>query len=127
MATSVRQVRSFKLRFHDDHVRVAVADFDGPGVDVRGEAARECFSLAEPVVAWLLSRQPSVTLRAMSIDLETRRVLVSFEDAHATETRGPRPMVLRIDPPESSELVERAGPLVDKLARLATDAIARRT
>ena len=122
----MRRVRSFKLRFHDEHVRVVVGDFDGPGVDVRGETARECFSLAEPVLAWLLSRQPSVTLRAVSMNLDTRRVLVSFEDAHATQSRGPRPMVLRIDPPESSELVDRAAPLVEKLARLATEAIARR-
>lgn len=119
-------VRSFKLRFHDEHVRVMPSGFDGPGVDVRGERAREVFRLAAPVVDWLLARQPSVTLRALSMDLASRRVLVSFEDAHATQARGPRPMVLRIDPPESEELVERAGPLLARLAALAAEAIAKR-
>ncbi len=121
----MRRIRSFKLRFHDEHVRIALADFDGPGVDVRGEGARACFELAEPVRAWLLSRQPSVTLRALSIDLDARRVLVSYEDAHALGAQ-PRPMVLRIESPESSELVERAAPLVARLTVLADEAIARR-
>ncbi len=120
------KLRSFKLRFHEDHVRVMPASFDGPGVDVRGDEARRCFDLAKPMIDWLLARQPSVSLRALSVDLEARRVLVSFEDAHAVSTRGPRPMVLRIEPPESSELVERAAPLIDRLAELAAAAIAKR-
>jgi hypothetical protein len=118
--------RSFKLRFHDHHVRIVPAGFDGPGVDVRGDDASRCFELAKPMMAWLLAREPSVTLRALSVDLDTRRVLVSFEDAHATAARGPRPMVLRIDPPESSELIERAGPLIARLSELSALAIARR-
>ena len=122
---SVR-VRSFKLRFHEAHVRVVPAGFDGPGVDVRGEAARELFRLAAPVTEWLLARQPSVTLRALSVDLVARRVLVSFEDAHAPATRDLRPMVLRIEPPESSEILERAAPLVARLAAVAAETIARR-
>jgi hypothetical protein len=119
-------VRSFKLRFHDTHVRIAT-EADVPGVDVHADEARRCFALAEPMVAWLLAREPSVTLRAMSVDLASGRVLVSFEDAHATSRRGPRPMVLRIDPPESTELLEKAGPLLERLAVLATAAIARRS
>ena len=119
-------VRSFKLRFHDTHARVVLRDSTGPGVDVRGERAREVFRLASPVIDWLLARQPSVTLRALSMDLDARRVLVSFEDAHATSTRGPRPMVLRIEAAESSELFERAAPLVARLAEVAADAIAKR-
>ena len=100
--------------------------FTGPGVDVHGHDARRCFDLAAPIVTWLLARQPSVTLRAMSMDLESRRVLVSFEDAHALAARGPRPMVLRIDPPESGELFDRAAPLVARLSELAIAALAKR-
>jgi hypothetical protein len=120
------RVRSFKLRFHDEHVRVVPATFDGPGVDLRGDEARQCFDLAKPMIVWLLARQPSVTLRAMSVDVEARRVLVSFEDAHATGVRGPRPMVLRIGPPESSELLDCAAPLVRRLVELAEATIAKR-
>jgi len=120
------KLRSFKLRFHEGHVRVMPASFDGPGVDVRGEDARRCFELAKPMIDWLLAREPSVSLRAISVDLESRRLLVSFEDAHATQARGPRPMVLRIEAPESSELIERAAPLLERLAELAASAIAKR-
>ncbi len=117
---------SFKLRFHDVHVRVVPAGFGGPGVDVRGEDAKRCFELAKEMVAWLLARQPSVTLRALSVDFAKRRVLVSFEDAHALGA-APRPMVLRIEPPESNELIERAAPLIAHLAHLARVALARRS
>lgn len=116
---------SFKLRFHDGHVRIVPADFDGPGVDVRGAEATRCFALAKDMIAWLLSRQPSVTLRALSVDFAKRRVLVSFEDAHALGD-APRPMVLRIEPPESTELIERAAPLTSHLVTLARAALAKR-
>src|SRR6476646_6576336 len=120
------RLASFKLRFHETHVRILPADFDGPGVDVHGDAARACFELAKPVIEWLLQREPSVKLRAMSVDLGTRRVLASFEDAHAVATRKAAPIVLRVEPPESSELIDRAGPLVERLETLAAEAIARR-
>ena len=120
------RVRSFKLRFHETHVRIALADWEGANVDVRGEDARACFALAEPVVAWLLSRQPSVKLRALSMDLDARRVLVSYEDAHGTAARKPQPMVLRIDASENGELFDRAAPLVLRLASLAAAKIAAR-
>ncbi len=120
------KLASFKLRFHEDHIRILPADFTGPGVDVRGPEARRAFDLAAPMIAWLLAREPSVKLRALSADLATRRILVSFEDLHETATRGPRPMVLRIDPPESSELFDRAAPLVVRLGELATAAIGLR-
>jgi hypothetical protein len=120
------RLTSFKLRFHETHVRILPADFDGPGVDVHGDAARACFELAKPMIEWLLQREPSVKLRAMSVDLGTRRVLVSFEDAHAVATRKIAPIVLRVEPPESSELIDRAGPLVTRLETLAAVAIAKR-
>jgi hypothetical protein len=120
------RLASFKLRFHETHVRILPAEFDGPGVDVHGDGARACFELAKPMIEWLLQREPSVKLRAMSVDLETRRVLVSFEDAHAVATRKVAPIVLRVEPPESSELIDRAGPLIVRLEKLASDAIASR-
>jgi hypothetical protein len=119
------KLASFKLRFHETHVRIVPLDFDGPGVDVHGDAARACFDLAKPMIDWLLQREPSVKLRAMSVDLVKRRVLVSFEDVHAIATTL-RPIVLRIEPPESSELIDKAAPLMERLAVLAKDAIARR-
>jgi hypothetical protein len=125
MSVQVQSVRSFKLRFHETHVRIAVEDDGIPGVDVHGEDARRCFALAEPMIAWLLAREPSVTLRAMSVDLASRRLLVSFEDAHALGER-PRPIVLRIEPPESSELLDKAAPLLRHLADVATAAILKR-
>jgi hypothetical protein len=117
--------RAFKLRFHEGHVRISMTK-DVPGVDVHGDAARRCFDLAKPMIDWLLAREPSVTLRAMSVDLVSRRILVSFEDAHAVATRGPRPMVLRIEPAESAELIDRAAPLIAHLGALAEAAILRR-
>jgi len=94
-------------------------------VDVHGDAARACFDLAKPMIDWLLQREPSVKLRAMSVDLAKRRVLVSFEDAHAIASVV-RPIVLRVEPPESSELIDKAAPLVARLETLAKGAIARR-
>jgi hypothetical protein len=120
------RVRAFKLRFHETHVRIT-PDIDVPGVDVHGDDARRCFTLAQPMIDWLLAREPSVKLRALSVDLDKRRVLVSFEDAHAVATRLVRPMVLRVEPPESSELIERAASLIAHLESLAAAAIARRS
>jgi len=125
------RLASFKLRFVDEHVRAMPAQgldgraFDGPGVDLRGADARECFALAKPMIDWLLARQPGVVLRALSADLGARRVLVSFEDAHATGS-AVRPIVLRIDAAESGELFDRAGPLLERLGRAAGEALARR-
>ncbi len=123
------QLATVKLRFADGHVRLLPATdlasrpFTGPGVDLRGEPAREAFRLAEPAIAWLCARQPGVALRALSIDLRTRRVLVSFEDAH---TPGGKPMVLRIEAPTSSELVDACAPLLRFLETEAATALTRR-
>ncbi|HEX7600725.1 MAG TPA: hypothetical protein VF316_03930 [Polyangiaceae bacterium] len=124
------KLRSFKLRFRDGHVRIAPATgvdgrpFLGPGVDLHGEAALRAFELAEPMLAWLRAREPGIALRSLSVDLFRGRALVSFEDAHAVSGK---PMVLRVDPPESGELVDAAAPLVGYLVLQATDALARRS
>lgn len=121
--------RSFKLRFRDGHVRI-VPDSDasgcpflGPGVDLFGADALRAFELAEPMLAWLRAREPGIALRSLSVDVTRGRVLVSFEDAHGVSGK---PMVLRVDAPESGELLEAAGPLMAFLVIHAAEALARR-
>ena len=117
-------MRAFKLRFHDQHVRIVVGDTVA-GVDVRGPDAEGCFEAARPMLDWLLAREPGVKLRALSVDLGRPRVIVSFEDPHAT-TSHVRPMVLRIEAAEATELLDRAAPLIARLTALAEAALARR-
>ena len=92
---------SYKLRFHEDHVRAVPAGFDGPGVDLRGADARAILELAAPIRAWLEAREPGVVLRSLSLDRDRLRVLVTLEDK-------PRPRVIRLDPPYANEIVELA-------------------
>jgi len=118
-------LRSFKLRFADEHVRIVPAldaggcAFSGPGCDVRGARAREAFVRAQPLLAWLYAREP-VRVRSLSCDLDARRVLVTVDDA-------PRPRVLRIggkgDPGGATELLDLAAPLVRYLGELARDLV----
>jgi hypothetical protein len=108
---------SYKLRFHEDHVRVVPArdeagcPFAGPGVDLRGEDARAVFELASPFRAWLEAREPGVTLRSLSVDLAAARVLITLEPM----TEEQRPRVVRIDPPSSEELLAASQPLESAL------------
>ena len=92
-------------------------------MDLFGPAALRAFELAEPMLAWLRSREPGIALRSMSVDVPRGRVLVSFEDAHGVSGK---PMVLRVDSPESSELLDAAAPVVRYLVTQATEALARR-
>jgi len=123
------KLRSFKLRFRDGHARIVPATqtdgcpFLGPGVDLSGPAALLAFELAEPMLAWLRAREPGIALRSLSVDVPRGRVLVSFEDAHGGSGK---PMVLRVDAPESGELLDAAAPLMRYLVVQATDALARR-
>ena len=101
---------SYKLRFHEDHVRAVPArdeagcPFAGPGVDLRGAEARAIVALAGPFRAWLDAREPGVTLRSLSVDVAARRVLITLEPMSPEQ----RPRVVRIDPPHSEELLEAA-------------------
>ncbi len=122
-------IASFKLRFIAHHVRVVPATdvrgcaFEGPGVDLIGEEAREAFVLAAPLLGWLNAREP-VTMRTLGIDLRKRRFLGTAEDP------GSRPRVIgideRTDPASVSELLRLAGPLVARLEELAAARIAAR-
>lgn len=117
---------SFKLRFHDVHVRAVPktdakgCPFEGPGVDLRGDEARAVLDQAKPLVAWLDAREPGIVLRSLSIDLERSRVLVTLEQ------EGDRPRVLRFDPPSANELVDAAAPLVGVLRGFVERALERR-
>jgi hypothetical protein len=107
---------SYKLRFHDRHVRAMPAadlagrPFDGPGVDLRGAEAQAVLDLAAPLREWLSAREPGVVLRSVSVDRTRPRVLVTLEDE-------PRPRVIRFDLPHAAELVELAADLERALGR----------
>jgi hypothetical protein len=106
---------SYKLRFHEQHVRALPArdeagrPFTGPGVDLRGAEARPILEAAGLIRAWLVAREPGIVLRALSVDIARPRVLVSLEG-----NAGERPRVLRLDAPQAIELVE-AGREIERL------------
>ena len=93
--------------------------FEGPGVDLVGDAAREAMMHAAPIVRWLEEREPGVVLRSISMDLRTGRVLATLD---AT----PKPRVLRIDAPASAVLVECASPLLEYLGHAVRGPLERR-
>ena len=113
---------SYKLRFHEDHVRAVPARdeagcaFAGPGVDLRGAEALTVLALATPFRAWLDAREPGVTLRSLSVDVTARRILITLEPM----TPEQRPRVVRIDPPHSEELLEGAKELEAALGAACT-------
>lgn len=119
---------SYKLRFHDEHVRAVPArdeagcPFKGPGVDVRGEEARPLLALAAPFRAWLDAREPGVTLRSLSVDVTAQRVLITLEPMAADQ----RPRVVRIDPPQADELIAAAAPLEAAIGAVCIDKLRRR-
>ena len=122
---------SYKLRFHEDHVRAVPArdeagrPFAGPGVDLRGEEARALFALAAPFRAWLEAREPGVTLRSLSVDRAAQRVLITLEPDYGGAD--PRPRVVRIDPPHGDELLAAAGPLEAALGAVCMEKVRRRS
>jgi hypothetical protein len=119
---------SYKLRFHEDHVRAVPAKdeagcaFAGPGVDLRGEEARTLFALATPFRDWLDAREPGVTLRSLSVDLVAQRVLITLEPMAADQ----RPRVVRIDPPHAGELIVAAATLEATLGAACIEKLRRR-
>lgn len=119
---------SYKLRFHDEHVRAVPARdaagcvFAGPGVDLRGDAARAVLTLAAPFLAWLEAHEPGAVVRALSVDLAKRRVLMTLEGGPAV-----RPRVIRIDPPHSDALLREVAPLEAALSAACAEILSRRT
>jgi hypothetical protein len=107
-----RALRSFKIRFHDRHVRAVV---DGHvGVDLRGEDAARVIAAARPMLDWLEAREPGVEVRSISVN--DARILVSVSG-------DPKPRALRIDDVSLREAGRDAETLI---AELASAAIARR-
>ena len=131
MTVTSSALRSYKLRFHDVHVRAVPArdeagcPFAGPGVDLRSNDAKailESTELVGPFRAWLEAREPGVVLRSLSVDLESRRVLVTLEPTSPEQ----RPRVVRIDPPHSEELIGATGALELALSDACVKALRRR-
>jgi hypothetical protein len=120
------RLASYKLRFHDRHVRaVPLTDaegcpFAGPGIDLRGEIAEPIFAASEPMRTWLDAREPGIALRSLSVDRKKERVLVTLEQP------GDRPRVLRFDPPSASELIDSARELERLLGEACAQVLARR-
>jgi hypothetical protein len=119
---------SYKLRFHDEHVRAVPARdeagcvFSGHGADLRAEGARTILSLATPFRAWVEAHEPGAVVRSLSVDLASHRVLITLES-----NVGARPRVVRIDPPHSEELLRRAAALEAALGAACADALGKRT
>lgn len=125
------RLRSFKLRFADEHVRIVPATdaagcpFSGPGVDLRGEPAARAFALAEPLLAALAEAEPGIAVRSLAIDLERPRITASLEPS--APGADPRPRVVRIDGGALlRRLLDRSPALCDHLGREAAAALARR-
>lgn len=120
------KLKSYKLHFVNAHVRVVPetdatgSPFLGPGVDLRGDAARAAFARCDGMLAWIEERERGMKVRSMSVDLGAGRVLVTFDIG------GARPVVVRVDRPASVELIGRGLELERWLQSAAADAIARR-
>ncbi len=119
---------SYKLRFHESHVRaVPVCDeagrtFKGPGVDLRGAEATTILTLAGPYRAWIEEREPGVLLRSLVADSAKGRVLLTLEPM----TPEQRPRVVRIDPPHGEQLMASARELEVMLAAACIEKLRQR-
>ena len=121
-------IASFKLHFVGPRVRIVPrldpsgCPFAGPGIDLVGAEAAAAIALAQPVVAWLQALE-HVRLRTLSLDVDRARLLVTVEAE-------PRPRVIRIDPRSdaggSTEILERASPLLRHLGNVAWDKLVAR-
>jgi hypothetical protein len=119
---------SYKLRFHDVHVRAVPSvgldgePFGGPGVDLLGDDARAAIAAAEPIVGWLRAREPGVLVRSISIRMAGPRVLVSL----AVRPGDARPRALRFDPPYAEELRDAGREAERIIGEACRAALARR-
>lgn len=126
------QIRSFKLRVADRHVRVVpktdaeACPFSGPGVDLRGERASQALAAAGPLFEALASFEPGVVIRSLSFDFERERLLATLEPT--TPDADPRPRVVRIDGgPALRALLPQATTLAAALSALAAPVLAARS
>jgi hypothetical protein len=139
-------LRSVKLRPAEKRARIVPAaradgrPFDAPGVDVLGADADALVAAAAPVFAWFEALEPGVVVRTISLDFARGRVLANVEATGARGTHGARdedgiavtcgddgrPRVVRVDPPQSADLFDRARPLAAMALRLAHARLALR-
>jgi hypothetical protein len=122
------RLASYKLRFHDTHVRAVPerddegCPFAGPGVDLRGDEARAMLALAGPFRDWLEAREPGVELRSLAVDVRAARVIATLQPASPEQ----RPRVVRIDPPNADALLVAARTLEESLAAACLHKLRRR-
>jgi hypothetical protein len=120
-------IASFKLNFVERRVRIVPAHGRGPrvepGIDLVGAEAADVLALAIPLIGWLKTRE-AAQVRALSLDVERGRLLVTFE-------AGSQAAVLRIDPQldasASAHVLALAGPLLERLGAIAPVKLAART
>jgi hypothetical protein len=126
--TAALPLTSYKIRFHDVHVRAVPAldatgaPFVGPGVDLRGADALAAIEAARPVTAWLDAREPGVEVRSISVKTAGPRVLVSL----APLGIDPRPRAMRFDPPYANELRDAAREAERVIGEACVRVLARR-
>jgi hypothetical protein len=122
---------SFKLQFGEERIRIVPltgldgCPFSGPGVDLVGAEARPLLALAQPVLDWFSAREPGITVRSLSIDLATGRVLVTYVQPGTPE--GARPHVVRVDAPASSDVIDQSALLAVELSSHAAAKLAKRS
>lgn len=127
--TPALPLASYKVRIADQHVRAVPArtgdgdPFEGPGVDLRGDAAAAVIAAARPVLAWLDAREPGVVVRSISVRVDGPRVLVSLEPAGGSD---PRPRAVRFGPPYADELRDAAREAERLIGEACARALARR-
>jgi hypothetical protein len=125
------ELRSFKLRLRDTHVRVVPktdaqgCSFSGPGADLFGADATEAFRLAAPLVDLLVSFEPGVTVRSIAVDLERPRLTATLDPT--VPEADPRARVVRLDDgPMLRRLLDRADPVIAYLVLAAARTLAAR-
>ncbi|APR84312.1 Hypothetical protein A7982_09661 [Minicystis rosea] len=125
------ELRSFKLRFTDKHVRAVPrtdargCPFSGPGVDLRGSEAEAAFAAAAPMVAALAEAEPGIQVRSMAVDFERPRVTATLDPT--TPDTDPHARVVRLDDgPLLRRMIAACEPAVAVITAAATRALARR-
>ena len=129
---------SYKVNLPEGRIRAvpsrdeAGCAFAGPGVDVRFAPDGPLARAIDPVMAWLVAREPGVELRTISVDLRRRRVLVTLAPERTSSDvdlpfHRTKPRVLRFDAPYAEELIDAAKPLQTAIADDVRAVLARRT
>ncbi len=125
------ELRSFKLRLRDTHVRVVPktdalgCPFSGPGVDLFGAEATLAIRLAAPLLDALVAFEPGVVVRSIAVDLERPRVTATLDPT--VPDASPRARVVRLDDgPMLRRLVALTDPVIAYLIQAAARCLAAR-